>query len=114
MAGPAFAVRKAQLDTCPIPGIREPHIDAHHAVPELGNRAFRQNEMRSRAAVRAEANLRVRIVLVAATISIGCALDRHVGRMEITPSGAGLAAQCAIAIVDIFRRLGERNADIAA
>ena len=81
-------------------------------VPRL--RAFGQREMGGAAAGRAEADVRVRVLLVRPAITRSRARDAHLHRMKIGPARAPLAAERAIALVDMVRALGELEVDPAA
>src|SRR3569623_1206672 len=65
-------------------------------------------------AVPAELDLRPRLGLVLAGVAHRHAFDGHFGRIEIAPLGARLAAQGAVAYVDVVGPLVELEANLAA
>ena len=82
--------------------------------PCFADGALGQDEVGRHTAIRAEPDQRVRIVLVLPAISLRRSLDAHLGRMKIAPAGARLAAERAVALVDIVRLLRGLDADPAA
>src|SRR5690606_38115411 len=114
LARPAPSVGEAQFYPGQIALIRQQHVDADQRVAEFRDGAFRQGEMRRRAAVPATADFRRRIILVLPAIAARRSFDPYLGRVEIAPVRARLGAQGAIARMYEIGTFREFEAYLAA
>jgi hypothetical protein len=115
LAGPRPAIGESQLDSGKVARVCQPHIDAHQAIlAEPCNGALGQDKMGRRTALPAEVDLRVGIDLVVPAISLRRAFDIHLRRMKVAPARSGLAAERAVALVDVVGLLVDLNVDLAA
>ena len=83
-------------------------------VVELAAGGLGQDEMGRRAALGAEMDFRVGVVLVRSAISSCGAVDAHFRRMKISPASAGFTAQCTVALIDVLRPRLHRDVDLTA